>query len=216
MADESPTPSRPPRLRKTAAVVAVASTEEGADPRLEAIRHELSERVTTEVRNFERHLSEVQGSMITAYEALAATVAATNTAIAELSTRVAELTTQRTEDAAFIAGQKAVELAKAHDREIATAKAAERALVVLEMQEQAKRDADLLAQAQSARAARDNKILTIMITTLMAVAGSIGVYLITGTGRQTGTSIALAAIVIGVLVTVAIGLATKVKTELAD
>jgi len=207
-------PPRPPRVRKTAAQG--ARSTEAADPRLEAIRLELSERVTTEVRQFERHLSEIQGSMVTAYEALAATVAKTNTAIAELSTRVAELTTQRTEDAAFIAGQKAVELAKAHDREIATAKATERAAVVLELQEQAKKDAEQAAKVRDAKASRDNKILTIMITTLMAVAGSIGVYLITGTGRQTGTSIALAGIVIGVLVLVAIGLATKVKTELAE
>ncbi|HXT35032.1 MAG TPA: hypothetical protein VN837_05600 [Chloroflexota bacterium] len=207
-------PPRPPRVRTTAAPG--ARSTEAADPRLEAIRLELSERVTAEVRNFERHLSEVQGSMVTAYEALAQTVAKTNTAIAELSARVAELTTQRTEDAAFIAGQKAVEVARAHDREIETAKAQERAAVVLEMQEQGRREAETTAHARNAKAARDNKILTIMITTLMAVAGSIGVYLITGTGHQTPTSTALAAIVIGVLVLVAIGLATKVKTELAE
>lgn len=211
---DDPTPAAPRRRRITTEQVAASVTTTTVDEaRIDAVRAELSERVTQEVRNFERHLSEVQGSMITAYESLAVTVAATNTAINELTVKVVDLTAQRSEDAAFIAGQKAVELAKAHDRELETARAQERAAVVLEMQAEKRRLDEEKARDENAANARDNKILTFMIVAILGAAASIAGYLVTGAGHQTGTSTVLAASIITLLVLVGVGLATRIKLE---
>jgi myosin heavy subunit len=202
--ETTPTPA-PKRRQVTTVQATAASTVDAADYS--------PAQIVQDLRTLEKHLSEVQGSMVTAYEALAATQTATNTAIAELSTRVAELATQRGEDAAFIAGQKAVELARIHDREIEAAVAQGKATAVLEYQAEKKQLEEQTARGRDAANRRDNKVLTIMITTLGTAAGSIGVYLITGVGHQTGTTTALASAVIVLLVLVAVGLAARMKLE---
>lgn len=185
------------------------STTVSASP---ADGHNLGQ-IVHDLRTLEKHLSEVQGSMTVAYDSLARTVAETNTGITALRTEVAALAIARTEDAVFIANQKAVEAAKAHDRELDIARAQERATIVLELQAQKALDDATHAAKRAALDARNNKIRSATLGAILSAVAGLVVYLITGIGHQTTTSVATIGVVIGLLVLVAIGIAVGVKPE---
>lgn len=225
----SPTPALPPSLPKakrpasqrTERVIAESVTTTVDDPRFADMETRLSGQFTNEVRNLETHLSEWQGTQVAAYEQVMRTVGTLTTAVTNLTTQVGQLVTDRTADAAFIATKRQEDADKAHQAELEAVAAQTRAAMVLEQQaikateDQAAADK---AQKESARQKgkvdKRNRLYYTLITSDVGTIAALAVYLVTGTGDQTGTSRVLAAVLMGVLGVAAIVLALLAKPEI--
>ncbi len=191
--EDTPIPLRPKRAPRLA-VPAVILEDCVVQADLTAFKQEVMTTVSHEIQLLQTSVTEVMRRLDV------------------LASQVTELASRRTEDADFIAGQKAEAARNLHEAELIDARAQERAKIVLE-QQRIREAAETAAQSHhAATIEKSNKIFWLLLSGAVSLIVGLGIFLITGVGHQTGVSITLASGMIALLGLIAIVLATRIRT----